>query len=73
MKSPFAKYQVSGAAPGEELRRLADYVAEKRKAGLYIFSANHLNNPELIEMQHKDHEAELRRQAKLNERVANGR
>lgn len=73
MKSPFAKYHTSGPAPGEELRRLADYVAAKREDGILIFCAGRMDNPEMMVELNKEHENNLRRQANLAERAANGR
>ena len=72
MKSAFAKFYQSGASPGEELRKLANYVADKRKDGLLIFCAERMTDPDMMKELHKQHEAELRRQANLIERAANG-
>lgn len=71
MRSSFAKFYQSGAAPGEALNRLASFVEEQRGEGLFIFCRDRLNNPDMFEELHKQHVQEIRRQANLEEQAAN--
>ncbi len=73
MKSPLSRLYRSGPAPGEDDKRLAAYLDEKRDDGVLIFSIRHLPDPEIMIALHKEHADNIRKQANLAEKVANGR
>ena len=61
------KYQTP-AMPWEEDKSLANLLRQLKGKGILAFSARHLNNPELIELQHEQHVKTIIKRANKHER-----
>ena len=74
MRDPLARMVQSGLAPGEDKRRLAgvlDHLRERK--GILVYPLSQLDGDPIAIEQHKAFTDNLRRQANLEEKAANGR